>query len=804
MSHCRRGWGAALIGLVLLTGSVGRGEEGKDNWPSWRGPSEQGHSADDRVPLAWSDKSNLRWKARLPGKGNSSPIVWGQRIFLTAAGPNGDERYVLCINRADGKVLWQRTASKGVPAGRTHTWNGYASASCVTDGRRVYAFFGTPGLFCYDLDGNLLWKHQFGIFTSSNGWGTAASPFLFDDLIIQNCDNDGAKALPKGSPPESAAPMALVALDKIKGTVVWQVPRNQGRGFSTPRLVSTPRGRLELVLNGPSGVWAYDPRTGKELWHSRRDDAKDQGKFGEPMPVTIRNLLVAFSGRPGPCQAIRLDGTGDVTQTHRVWEFRRKGRDVGSPIIWGDRLYMADNKAVLTCYDLSDGRVIWSQRLAPEAKVLASPVSVRGKLLFLLDTGETVVLEPGPKFQVHARNVLGDNRALDFAASPAVVDGCIFIRSQSFLYCVGTKPDGASGRRHAGVKPQRSRSSRQPALAPPRDPPFYVDKTRLLVYRDEEGKERPVKTAADWARRRAHIVANMELVMGPLPDKSEKVLPDVKYAEQAEKQPGWIRKKLTIAVAKNDRVPGYLFLPANQAGKVPAILCLHQTNGRLGSKEPAGMGGKANLHYALHLAERGYVTLAIDYPSFGDYPYDFKKSSFKSGSMKAVWNNMCAIDFLQSLPEVDAERIGCIGHSLGGHNTMFTAVFDQRIKASVSNCGFNSFPKYYKGNLAGWDQDRYMPRIGSVYGRKPDKMPFDFPEIVAAFAPRAFLASAPVHDDNFEVSGVKDCLTAARPVYELLGAADKLAANYPDCGHDFPPEVRRVAYAWLDRWLKGK
>ena len=161
-----------------------------------------------------------------------------------------------------------------------------------------------------------------------------------------------------------------------------------------------------------------------------------------------------------------------------------------------------------------------------------------------------------------------------------------------------------------------------------------------------------------------------------------------------------------------------------------------------------------------------------------------------------------AIDLLQSMPEVDGERIGCIGHSLGGHNTMFTAAFDERIKASVSNCGFTSFPKYYGGKLKGWTSARYMPRIDTVYELKPEKVPFDFPEVVAAFAPRAFLASSPLRDDNFEVSGVRDCIASAQKVYDLLGAKEKLAANYPDCAHDFPEDVRKVAYEFLDRWLK--
>jgi pimeloyl-ACP methyl ester carboxylesterase len=331
-------------------------------------------------------------------------------------------------------------------------------------------------------------------------------------------------------------------------------------------------------------------------------------------------------------------------------------------------------------------------------------------------------------------------------------------------------------------------------------PPFYADKTNLLVYRDAAGQEHAITTAADWAKRRAHILANMQEVMGPLPANSEKVPLDMRVTEEVQ-MPHFVRKKLTFAVEKDDRAPAYLLVPLRRSGKLPAVLCLHQTVA-IGKGEPAGLGQRENLRYAVHLAERGYVTLAPDYPSFGEYPYDFSKSRFASGSMKAIWNNMRAIDLLQALPEVDPERIGCIGHSLGGHNTMFTAAFDARIKALVSSCGFTSFPKYYQGNLKGWTSARYMPRIASVYGMKPERMPFDFGEVVAAFAPRAFLPIAPLHDDNFEVSGVRDVMTAARPVYELLGARDKLAALYPNSKHDFPPEARKAAYEWLDRWLK--
>jgi acetyl esterase/lipase len=331
--------------------------------------------------------------------------------------------------------------------------------------------------------------------------------------------------------------------------------------------------------------------------------------------------------------------------------------------------------------------------------------------------------------------------------------------------------------------------------------PVYPDKAKLLEFRDDDGKVHPVKTPADWAKRRAHILANMQKVMGPLPVADAKVPLDVQFTGEV-KTDAFVRKRLTFAVAKGERVRAFLLVPHGIKGKRAAVLCLHQTNGKLGADSPAGLGGPVDLHYAVHLAERGYVTLAPDYPSFGEYDFDFAKSPFASGSMKAIWNNMRAVDVLQGLAEVDGQRIGCIGHSLGGHNAMFTAVFDSRIGALVSNCGFTSFPKYYKGNLKGWTSARYMPRIATEFQLKAEKVPFDFPEVVAALAPRAFLASAPLGDANFDVGGVKDCLTAAEPVYELLGARDKLAGHYPDCKHEFPPAVREVAYRWLDRWLE--
>jgi hypothetical protein len=340
-----------------------------------------------------------------------------------------------------------------------------------------------------------------------------------------------------------------------------------------------------------------------------------------------------------------------------------------------------------------------------------------------------------------------------------------------------------------------------PLLAQEAAPPQYPAKANLLVYREAAGKEQPIRTAADWQVRRKHIVENMQRVMGPLPDISKKVPLDIQVAEEF-KAPKYIRKLLTYAADKSDRVSAYLFIPTNLKSKVPAVLCLHPTERTLGKKVVAGLGGLPHRQYAVELAERGYVTIAPDYVNMGGYKYDPYKNGWDSATMKGIWNHMRAVDLLQSLPEVDGAHIGAVGHSLGGHNSMFVGVFDERIRCVVSCCGFCSFPTYYKGNIAGWSHDGYMPKLRTVYGLDPKKVPFDFPEVVAALAPRAFLAVAPVNDSNFDMQGVKDCITAARPIYRLLQADARLAAIYPNCAHDFPDEARRTAYAWLDRWLQ--
>lgn len=340
------------------------------------------------------------------------------------------------------------------------------------------------------------------------------------------------------------------------------------------------------------------------------------------------------------------------------------------------------------------------------------------------------------------------------------------------------------------------------------DPPpgaiAYPDHSNLQVVRGAEGHERPIKTKADWASRLNHIRANMQLVMGPLPDDSRRVPLDVTVVSE-EPTEKYLRRKVLFTPEPDDRVPAWILIPNSIPAeeKRAAMLCLHQTTG-IGKNEPAGLGGLPNLHYAHELAERGFVCIVPDYPSFGEYKYDFKKQGahYASGSMKAIWNNIRAVDLLETLPQVDKSRIGVIGHSLGGHNALFTAVFDERLKATVTSCGFTPFHDYYHGALAGWTSDRYMPRIREIYGNDPNKVPFDFYEILAGLAPRGCFSNSPIHDSNFEVQGVRKAFTKAGEIFALFDAADRLKLDTPDAQHDFPVEQRQAAYDWLKSQLK--
>ncbi len=332
--------------------------------------------------------------------------------------------------------------------------------------------------------------------------------------------------------------------------------------------------------------------------------------------------------------------------------------------------------------------------------------------------------------------------------------------------------------------------------------PGYADHVDTSYY--VAGDERkPIRTPLDHGIRRHHALLQMEQAMGEFPESSLRCDLDVQIVSVDETEK-YHRIKLTYVPDPGDRVPAYLLIPRDLKGPTAAMLCLHPTQFELGKAQLLGLGGKVSRWYAHELAERGFVCLVPDYPGFAEYKYDFDANTdrFGSGTMKAIWNNVRGVDLLETLPCVNRDRIGAVGHSLGGHNSLYSAAFDQRIRCAVSSCGFNAFEDYYGGNLKGWSSSRYMPRIDKRFNCDPKQMPFNFPEVLAAIAPRGLFVCAPVNDANFAVVGVKKCEASVRPLYSLLGAEKKCVFEYPNAEHDYPDETRMKSYAWLEEQLK--
>lgn len=385
------------------------------NWPRWRGPEGTGHTVEKGFLTTWDAKAVV-WKTPLKGRGQSSPIVWGDRIFLTTALDNGKERVVFCVDRRTGKIQWEHVAWTGQPE-PSHEMNGWASATCATDGEHVYASFGKAGLHCYTVEGKPVWSRELGAFQSKTKRGTAASPILVGDLVIQNGDSESDPF--------------LFALDKKTGKTMWKVDRPATEGYSTPILVTTPE-RTEIVLNGDPFIAAYEPATGKQLWK-----CKSFAPRGEPTPTIADGVVYVLNGQPGDVYAVRPGGTGDVTKTHMVWHTPRKsGRDQPSPIVVGGYLLASNMEGVLNCYDAKTGKDLWKERIST-ARITAAPVAAEGRAYFLNEAGQAIVLQPGPEMKILARNALTPEAGEIFRATPTPCAGQFLIRSERTLYCVG-------------------------------------------------------------------------------------------------------------------------------------------------------------------------------------------------------------------------------------------------------------------------------------------------------------------------------------------------------------------------------
>ena len=388
--------------------------EGAKYWPRWRGPSGQGVATGTNYVDTWSPTQNILWKAQVSGEGNSSPIVWGDRIFITTAYDGGRRLSVLAFRRSDGSRLWETFSPQGRSDSNAHSKNGHASATPATDGERVYVSFGTRGLMALDFSGGIVWQKDLGPMAAYHG--TAGSPLLYKNRIILYQDQF------EGS--------FIAAFDTRTGQEVWRTRRQASVGWGTPIAIRVGD-HDEIIVNGQQSVYAYDPVRGGELWRCR-------GTTYEviPTPVVGYGMVFCSSGRAGPTLAIKPGGRGDVSRTHVAWTSPRGSPFVPSPILYGEHLYMVNDMAsILTNLHATTGKVMFQGRLGVGRRegFTASPVAADGKVFFTNDAGETFVLRAGPTFELLHVNRLGEG----MRASPALVDGRWYIRGNRNLYAVG-------------------------------------------------------------------------------------------------------------------------------------------------------------------------------------------------------------------------------------------------------------------------------------------------------------------------------------------------------------------------------
>jgi outer membrane protein assembly factor BamB len=402
-----------------------------ENWPGWRGPRGDGTSLDKNIPTKWNAEENIAWKRAIPGKGHASPIIWGDRIFLVTCLLDQKERVLMCLDRRNGKVLWQRMVLK-CPVETIHRLNSRASSTPATDGKLVYVTFlkvdgstipapnvgssrpitpGTILVAAYDMNGEKKWMVEVGDFISAHGFNTC--PVLYQDLVIINGDHDGDAY--------------IVALDRETGEERWRVDReNKTRSYVTP-IIRRIGDRTQMVLSGSKSVASYDPSTGKRHWIL--DGPTEQ--FVASMVFNGKHLFVTGGFPERHILAIRPDGHGNVTKTHIAWRASRGAAYVPSPIVEGQHLLVVSDSGIASCFNAGDGKRLWMERLGGGHS--ASTVSTGGLVYFVSDRGVTTILRPGPKFDVIARNDLGEK----ISASPAISQGHIFLRTDNNLFCIG-------------------------------------------------------------------------------------------------------------------------------------------------------------------------------------------------------------------------------------------------------------------------------------------------------------------------------------------------------------------------------
>lgn len=415
--------------LLYATTGLSTGEaaetprETGSSWAQWRGPLHTGEAPRGNPPLEWSEEKNVHWKVEIPGLGKSTPVIWRDLVFVTTAVPKGEsgnlEYVVQAHNRSDGQVRWRKAVREQTPHEGTHKDGSFASGSALTDGERVYAFFGSRGLFALDLKGNLLWEKQLGTMQTRLSFGEGASPVLHGEHLVVNWDHEGADF--------------VVALDRKTGREIWRTERDEPTSWATP-IVVTHEGKAQVIVNATNRVKGYDLATGKALW-----EAGGMTANVIPSPVHADGTVYVTSGfRGNALMAIRLaEAQGDVAGKSAIsWSYGRDTPYVPSPLLFKGGLYfLKTNSAVLTRIDVATGKPDYTERLEGLSNVYASPVAASGRIYVLSREGVTMVLEAGPSLKVLAVSRLADG----FDASPAIVDDEIYLRGHKHLYRISSR-----------------------------------------------------------------------------------------------------------------------------------------------------------------------------------------------------------------------------------------------------------------------------------------------------------------------------------------------------------------------------
>ena len=423
-----------LIALALSSFSELRAE----NWPRYRGPNGSGVSMETTIPLTWSETENLAWKLDLPGAGSSSPIVWGNRVFVTCYSGYGEDggdllslnRHLLCINTETGKIVWEKTLPAPLPEDPYQGFigeHGYASHTPVTDGERIFAFFGKGGVIVYDFDGNELWKQDVGSRLSSKGWGSATSPIVYGDTVIVNAAEESN---------------AIYAFNKVTGEQVWKAEAGSLVSiYGAPLISPVSDDRDDLIVTVPGEIWGLNPKTGKLRWYSAIELT---GNIAAS-PVLAGDRIIQFGGYPRTMGVgLKTGGDGDMTATQILWQNNDAKSYLTTPVFHEGNLYWVTDQGIACCANADTGELIYEQRLDTASgggrgkPFYASPVLVNGHLIAVSRTAGTYVITAKPEFELLGVNsIAGDDSR--FHGTPAISDGRLFLRSEKALYCISAK-----------------------------------------------------------------------------------------------------------------------------------------------------------------------------------------------------------------------------------------------------------------------------------------------------------------------------------------------------------------------------